>query len=63
MDRGITFKWSEMEKGMHVLGINQVEGLENHLHNPDKICAVMEEKRWQRKSWKRKTWRREKKWV
>jgi hypothetical protein len=32
-----------MEKGMHVLGINQVEGLANYLYNPDKICAVMED--------------------
>jgi hypothetical protein len=42
-DRGIMFKWSEMERGMHILGINKLEGLANYLYHPDKICAVMED--------------------
>ncbi|EXX69573.1 hypothetical protein RirG_094810 [Rhizophagus irregularis DAOM 197198w] len=34
-----------MERGMHILGINNLEGLENYLYHPDKIwiCAVMED--------------------
>ncbi|CAB4388943.1 unnamed protein product [Rhizophagus irregularis] len=42
-DRGIMFKWSEMERGMHILGINNLEGLADYLYHPDKICAVMED--------------------
>ncbi|CAB4408427.1 unnamed protein product [Rhizophagus irregularis] len=37
-DRGIMFKWSEMERGIHILGINNLEGLANYLYHPDKIC-------------------------
>ncbi|CAB4411201.1 unnamed protein product [Rhizophagus irregularis] len=37
-DRGIMFKWSKMERGIHILGINNLEGLANYLYHPDKIC-------------------------
>ncbi|PKK61216.1 hypothetical protein RhiirC2_792143 [Rhizophagus irregularis] len=33
----------EMERGMHILGINNLEGLADYLYHPDKICAVMED--------------------
>ena len=42
-DREIMFKWSEMEYGMDILGINKVKGLANYLYHPEKICAVMKD--------------------
>jgi hypothetical protein len=42
-DRGIMFEWCEMDRGMHILGINKLEGLANYLYHPGKICAVMED--------------------
>jgi hypothetical protein len=42
-NRGIMFKWSEMEYDMDILGINKVEGLANYLYHPEKICAVMKD--------------------
>jgi hypothetical protein len=42
-DRGIMFKWSEMEYDMDVLGLNKVEGLANYLYHPEKICAIMKD--------------------
>jgi len=42
-DRGIMFKWSEMEYDMQVLGINKMEGLANYLYHPEKIFVVTED--------------------
>ncbi|CAG8618342.1 3466_t:CDS:2 [Diversispora eburnea] len=41
-DRGIMFKWNEMEQSMKYMGRNLKEGLANHLYFPENICAIIE---------------------
>ncbi|PKY48728.1 hypothetical protein RhiirA4_544800 [Rhizophagus irregularis] len=38
-DRGIMFRWNEMEHGMDCMG------LANHLHYPENICVIVESTR------------------
>ncbi|GBB92610.1 hypothetical protein RclHR1_20300003 [Rhizophagus clarus] len=42
-DRGILFEWCELTKEMHVLGINEMEGLANFLYYPEKKLTIMED--------------------